>query len=315
MKNITKEEFILRASKYHNYEYNYSKVKFLNTNTKINIYCNLHGVFTQTPTYHLTKYGGCKKCRKKTNSIRKQKVLISDFNKIHHNKYDYSEVKFVNTRLKVKIKCKIHGIFEQSPCKHLLGQGCIKCSYNKEKSKPKMYLKHIQKAKIVHKNKYTYLDDIKYETVHKKIDINCPKHGKFKQSLHNHIKHNQGCPMCSYSKAEIVISNFLKDNKIKFYPQHKFINCINKKTGKKLKFDFYIPSENLCIEYDGEQHYKPMRLSDENVAKEKLKNIKIRDEIKNEYCKENNINLLRIHFKHYKKLKYFLEKELLDKYF
>ena len=96
-----------------------------------------------------------------------------------------------------------------------------------------------------------------------------------------------------HSKNEQLISNFLKDNKVEFYNEKTFDDCVGI-GNKKLRFDFYIPNINTVIEYDGKQHFEPIDYfggeSSFNIQKEN-------DKIKNQYCKDNNIRLVRISYK------------------
>lgn len=87
----------------------------------------------------------------------------------------------------------------------------------------------------------------------------------------------------------MLIRKILKENNINFTQQKIFDDCINPKTQSKLRFDFYLPDYNCCIEYDGEQHFK-----ETFYFKDDLKTIQYRDQIKNQYCQKNNINLIRI---------------------
>lgn len=119
-------EFIARANKVHNNFYNYNKVNYKNSISKIIIICPIHGEFLQNPQDHLTGYG-CTKCSN-NYQIRCKKEFSEKFSKIHNNKYDYSLVEYKNNNTKVKIICPIHGIFEQKPRTHL-NYGCPKC-YN-----------------------------------------------------------------------------------------------------------------------------------------------------------------------------------------
>ena len=91
------------------------------------------------------------------------------------------------------------------------------------------------------------------------------------------------------SKPVEKIMQILKDNNIKYILEKTFDTCINPKTNKKLRFDFYIEDKYL-LEYDGEQHFK---ISFHNTE-EDLNNIQERDNIKNNWCKNNNIPLIRI---------------------
>ncbi len=100
--------------------------------------------------------------------------------------------------------------------------------------------------------------------------------------------HEKGCPICKESRGEKKIKLFLKNNNINFETQKKFDRC---KNTNKLPFDVYVPEHNLLIEYDGELHYKS---SEYFGGEEKLKSTQLNDQIKNEYCKNNNIPLLRI---------------------
>ena len=74
-------------------------------------------------------------------------------------------------------------------------------------------------------------------------------------------------------------------NKINFVQEKRFVDC---RDNKPLPFDFYLPDHNLIIEFDGQQHYEP------KFGKESFAITQKHDEIKNQYCKNNNINLLRV---------------------
>lgn len=134
--DITK--FTKRAKQIHNNNYDYSKTIYINTKTKVIITCPIHGDFEQNPQDHL--HGcGCKKCsddNQKTTSLD----FIEKANKLHYNKYDYSLVKYVNARTKTRIICPVHGVFEQTPYKHLQGQGCPFCFVSKGENYIKEYL-------------------------------------------------------------------------------------------------------------------------------------------------------------------------------
>lgn len=118
------------------------------------------------------------------------------------------------------------------------------------------------------------------------IDFNCGHEPNWISP--NNLKKDTECPVCSESKGEKIIRQYLENNNIAFVQEYRFDDCKHKRS---LPFDFYIPKYNLCIEFDGEQHYKAYDyFGGENV----FKDTKIRDEIKNKYCKENEINLLRI---------------------
>jgi hypothetical protein len=99
-----------------------------------------------------------------------------------------------------------------------------------------------------------------------------------------------GCPICKSSKGEIEIQKFLTTNDIKFIKEHKFDGCFD---VKKLPFDFYLPELNICIEYDGIQHFNPNHFFGGFSYHTKLKR---HDEIKTLYCINNKINIIRIRY-------------------
>ena len=127
--------------------------------------------------------------------------FISKSKLIHGDKYDYSKVEYVNNHSKVCIICPEHGEFWQSPEKHLIGQGCVKCSYiERNVKKTDTVEKFIQKSKKIHGNKYDY-SKVNYVNTNTKVCIICPKHGEFLITPNNHLR-GKGCPKCNQSKLE-----------------------------------------------------------------------------------------------------------------
>lgn len=120
---MTTDEFIERAKKVHGNKYDYSKVKYENTETKVCIICPKHGEFWQTPHHHLNGIG-CPHCGAKKYDT---KEFIRRAKEIHGDKYDYSKTNFIGKKYKVIITCPIHGDFEQLPLNHLKGYGCPEC--------------------------------------------------------------------------------------------------------------------------------------------------------------------------------------------
>lgn len=101
------------------------------------------------------------------------------------------------------------------------------------------------------------------------------------------------------SKGENKINQILSELQINFIAQYSFSDCVNPLTSRKLKFDFYLPDYNCCIEYDGKQHYHKEGTYAELEGFDK---IKYRDQIKNDYCVERGIKLIRIPFNQYQML-------------
>ena len=220
-----------------------------------------------------------------------KEIFIEKARRVHGDKYDYSQVDYVHSKVKVKIYCKYcNTYFWQLPSLHLTGRGCNNCRYirlglNSRKTTEEF----IQQAKEVHGDIYDYTES-KYVNADTKIKIRCKKCNKyFYQTPSAHLN-NQGCPYCKESKGEKYISKILTTKNIAFNAQYKFNDC---KYKKPLVFDFYIPNYNLCIEFNGEQHYKPIKkFGGEETFKVRQK----RDQIKREYCAKNNIVLLEIKY-------------------
>ena len=226
--------------------------------------------------------------------------FISKANLIHNHFYTYEHFIYINTHTSGLITCPIHGDFKQTPHSHLKGYGCPYCSG----CHPSNTKEFILKANSIHDCFYTY-DHFSYINNNTKGLITCPIHGDFLQTPHCHLA-GQGCPECRRSKGAIKVLIFLKKHNINFEKEKKFIGCISKKENP-LRFDFYLPKFNICIEYDGEQHFKSSKFFGGN---KKLKNIQENDQIKNQYCIDNNIKLIRI--KYNQKVENVLNEELLS---
>jgi very-short-patch-repair endonuclease len=119
--------------------------------------------------------------------------------------------------------------------------------------------------------------------------LSVKKNGEFKQLPNDHLS-GHGCPICKNSLGEMKIWNYLTEKNIKFESQKKFDGCKNKRL---LPFDFYLPEYNICIEYDGIQHYKAIDIFGGEKEFQKRKNL---DKIKSEFCNSNNIKLIRIKY-------------------
>jgi very-short-patch-repair endonuclease len=103
----------------------------------------------------------------------------------------------------------------------------------------------------------------------------------------------------------------LDNCKTNYIPQKTFNDCINPKSGRKLKFDFYIPSKNLLIEYDGQQHFNPCKVKGKhNITNKEVKETRYRDKIRNQYALKNDIKLLRIKYTQFHHIDQMLEAAL-----
>jgi len=334
-----KDEFILKANRIHNKKYEYNKICYKNSLSKLKIKCPIHGYFEQVANYHLSGYG-CPKCggsaKLSTDDFVKKSI------KIHGNKYDYSKVKYKNSISKVIIICKEHGEFDQNPNKHLSGRGCPYCAGNKIpdysfiikkssethnnkyryagingsalniicqnhgefkqkyhlhikghgcpkcgidtiKNKSRMSLNDfVNKSKKIHGNKYDYSKAL-YQNSKSKITIICKEHGEFKQSASDHMC-GHGCMKCSILDSDPIleIQEFLKSNNIKY-----ILN--DRKSIPPYEIDILVPSKNLGIEFHGLHWHSYNYLETINQ--------KMKHHNKASLANKNNINLIQI-FEH-----------------
>lgn len=233
----TKDEktkvFIRKALKKQGDWYDYSKVIYKNSRSVVIIHCPVHGDFEQAPRNHLVGSGGCKSCYM-DNSRSTTEEFIEKAKKVHKDKYDYSEVEYVNNHTKVKIFChKCGEYFYQTPANHLSGGGCINCSGNKKYTREEF----IEKANLIHNNKYDY-SKVEYTNIKNKVIIHCNKHGDFEQIAEKHLD-GCGCPSCANEDLSIRYTKTTE----------QFIEEARKVHGDKYNYDKvnYVDSKTKVI--------------------------------------------------------------------
>ena len=252
-----------------------------------------------------------KNCRLKENTIVREIKSLNikskrgkDFilrSKIKHNsKYKYDLVIYKNTRTKVQIICTTHGIFEQTPDAHLYaGSGCEQCARDSHKLTT-ITEERLDNLKKIHKDVYLY-NDLNVDKGF--INIFCKIHGTFSQYLYYH-EYGHGCSLCnSTSRGENTIKFYLESKQIVFFMNYSFEDC---KRIKRLKFDFYLPDYKIIIEYDGEHHF----IENKYFGIGNLEYITTNDEIKNKYCSDNNIVLIRIPYWEYSRINEILDQNI-----
>lgn len=162
----------------------------------------------------------------------------------------------------------------------------------------KLWLKNNNKNFIVCSDKY-----INEKVKMKFLCLNC---NEYFYNTWCCIKNGQECTNCSEkSKGESKVKNFLHNYNIDYIRQFSFLNCRGKK--KPLPFDFYLPDYNICIEYQGIQHYKPI---EHFGGEEQFKLQQKLDQIKRDYCKKNNIKLIEIPYWYFNNIEEILKNEL-----
>lgn len=230
----------------------------------------------------------------------------------------WSEMQYVNPNIELlepiqgrqkrtKIRCKKHNsISTSTPYEVIHGKGCIFCGFEKlseiNKTPEEIFVKQLKESYENVELVDGYDGKTNYANFHCKI---CD--GKWMDIAYYVEK--RGCPNCNGYSSEAEVGQVLQQYKINYIPQYSFPDC---KDQRPLPFDFYLIDYGILIEYDGEQHYRPANfggISDEE-AQVNFEIVKCHDKIKTDYCKENNIPLIRIPFWEKKNIESVLISEL-----
>lgn len=265
--------------------------KYINAKEKIQIKHNDCGFEYETkPNTFLSQGSRCPKC---FGLIQKtQNEFVSEIFDLVGDKYEILG-EYINNKTKIKIKHNICNYeFNVIPSNFIKNNSrCPKCAY-KIKNKDTNYFK--QEIYNLVGDEYIVLGE--YVENKSKIKI---KHNtcnfKYEVAPNNFLSNESRCPNCSKSKGEKKISQYLDNLNITYKQEHRFTDCRNK---IPLPFDFAIFNNNnelqFLIEFDGEFHFENTR-ADKFIKKHNIIEGTIqRDKIKNEYCKVNNIPLIRI---------------------
>jgi hypothetical protein len=201
-KKSSLKEFIKKSKKIFGNKFFYKKTTYEAGNILTCITCKKHGDFFVKPSVHLSYKQGCKYC---SGSRLNFQVFLERAKKIHKNKYIYKFVVLKTVKDKIKIKCKKHGFFWQTPDKHLNSkQGCPKCVGKNLTTK-----EFIKRSKEIFGNKFTYSLTI-FHGMFKNSKFICKKHGVFEQTPTNHLRHTFACTKCYLENSRMTKKEFLK---------------------------------------------------------------------------------------------------------
>lgn len=124
-------DFIIAAKEVHDDVYDYSMVVYVNMNVPVTVICPIHGEFMQSPNRHLAGRG-CTICGRKRNASKQRSNTMNFITKamaVHNVNYEYANATYYNCKTKIRITCKNHGDFFQTPNDHLQGYGCPTCTH------------------------------------------------------------------------------------------------------------------------------------------------------------------------------------------
>lgn len=241
-------DFISKSSQRYNNKFDYSNIiEYESCKKRVPIACPSHGVFYQTPDFHL-QGKGCPLCsRERTGKSQRlgTDTFIERAKKVHGDKFIYDKTVYLTQKNKLLITCKIHGDFSQSPNNHLYGKGCPRCRYDANQKKHQMGLGNFMAfANNRFNNKFDY-SGVVYVNCDLPVSIVCPDHGQFSQTPYTHLRAVAGCPKCSAGRSshEKEIGEFLTKHGIPFDENNRTV--LN---GKEI--DFLI-NNKIGIEVNG----------------------------------------------------------------
>lgn len=257
--------------------------KYIGANTSILHRClNDEYEWSAKPANILSGFG-CPKCSERFR--RTHDDYVSEVEKVNPDIIVLG--KFVGLQIPILHKCTIHNVeWMANPENILNGHRCWKCGNDVSSEKNK-------------KTHNEYIDDLKHSNpdimvVGTYIDSftpilhKCLIDGYEWMAAPAYILSGTGCPQCQESSGERKIRQWLEKHNISYVFQKTFQDCKDKRV---LPFDFYLPTYNVAIEYDGGQHFKPIPFfGGEETFQNRIKH----DKIKDDYCKNSNIKLLRI---------------------
>lgn len=271
--------------------------KYINSKTKITFKHKCGNIFDMTPHSFLSGQR-CPKCQHR--SYRKTtEEFKNEIYQLVGNEYTV-ESEYVKNSIKVTMKHHLCGhTYTVCPSDFLQGYRCPHCYGNIRKTQEEF--KDIVKNSIG--EDYQVIGQ--YKNMAEKILI---KHlvcdNKYMVRPRDVVFHKSGCPKCNLSKGELAVEKYLLSHQVRYETQKRFDDCKNVYT---LPFDFYIEDLNTAIEYDGHLHYMSVDFFGGNDA---LENRQKLDDIKTNYCKENNIKLIRIPYWDFDNIEEILNKEL-----
>ena len=236
---------------------------------------------------------GKKSPQRKIEGIRKWNTekLRETIRSYHKDFYDLKNTYYTEALSKIKIGCPVHGEVEISTQAAIRGAGCRFCANKKNgaKSTPKTLSQEefVKRTKEIHRDTLDLRGSI-YKSNNKKVEVKCNECDNTFYIRPADLWAAHGCPICKESRGEKLIKNFLERNNISYEREKTFKGL---KYKLPLRFDFYLPTYNLCIEYNGEQHYSyesmlGLMRGKEDLAKKAFEELQIRDNLKIKFCGE-----------------------------
>lgn len=273
---------------------------------KVNVKCKICETAFSIRAAHLLEGQGCTNCRKKL--MRKtHEDFIKELYIKNEKAFSFDILgEYKTSHTKILCKCKIcNNEWEVKPNALLQGHGCPKCA-RKIAGESKTLSQEEIESRIINVNPNIEILG-KYIGLKEKLECKCLLCNNIWFPTPANLLHGTGCPFCSTSKGENKIVDVLTDMNILFEVQKTFEGLLGI-YGRKLSYDFYLPTYNLLIEYQGKQHYEPI---DWFGGEEKFEYQQEHDKRKREYAKLHNIELMEIPYWDFDNIKNILKNYLI----
>lgn len=268
-----KNRFIKKAIDLWGYKYNYDKVNYIDNKTPVSIgYKGYY--YLQSPIKHL---------QGKKIELQEKRMSTDEFifksKLVWGERFDYSECEYLGTSKKVKLYDNLkHRWIEQIPKSHLKGYEVTKMSLDE----------FISECNLIHGSKYKILAE-NYTNLHSEVKLFCPYHGEITKKAAS-ILYSSACRACPEHDFNKNVVSFLKNKSVNYFKNYSFYETLN---STRFFFNFYLPTLRTCIEFDGIQHFEPIEYFGGIESFEKQQK---NDIMKQSYCEENFIDLIRIRY-------------------
>lgn len=275
--------------------------------SRIQCKCKIDGFLWETQAHVLLGGHGCPVCGRANNELASKPRMT-------HDEYVAAVSKrFPNIKVLTEYKATTKRVTYMCTCcnytwnaiastiLHAKSEsGCPRCAKVARVSEPE-FLERLRQST-------SYVDYVSgYTTMTSHALFRCAKCGHEWSALPPNILKGRGCPKCKLSRGAKSISKYLREHNVLYEAEYRFDDCVDE---RQLPFDFYLPELNTVIEYDGEQHFGPVRFGQytEDIAIAKFEQAQKHDEIKNKYCETHNINLIRIPYTDFDEIPNILDK-------
>lgn len=280
--------------------------EYITNNTKVQCCCLRCNNSWETVPHVLLGGSGCPVCARSNNEIASRHRMSHDeYVAAIAEKFPNITVlsEFTKMSQRVSYICKVCNYDWDAVANTLLNcsiVGCPNCA-GKVRISEQRFLGRLNALR----------DDIEYISEY----VDMTRHARFRCVACSHewtaspanILSGKGCPRCRESKGAKAVARYLDHHNISYIREHRFDNCVDERS---LPFDFYLPQLSVTIEYDGEQHFGPVMFGRYglDVAIERFEYTQKHDAIKDKYCSDNNITLIRIPYTDFDRIDEILDK-------